>query len=115
MGKSRGERRVIFSSSGAIPTIDDLRRARADLMAGNLPKQFEGGSRKTALEEEGLNGVEGVEMKRAVAGGEAGSRERARNAIDGGAYKCVASIDRFVSAASPNGHHHISINTTATI
>lgn len=104
MGKSRGERRVIFSSSGAILTTNDFRRPPIDLKAGIFLKQFEDGSRKTALEEEGLKEVEGVAN---IGGVEAGRMERAGNDIGGGAYKCVAWV---VSAASRNGQHHIHIS-----
>lgn len=111
MGKSRGERRVIFSSSGAMPTTNDLRRLR--VTAGNRPKQYKGGSRETALDEEGLNGVERVGNNWGAGGGEAGRRERERNAIGGGSCKWVTSLN---SAASPNRHRHqISTKPTATI
>lgn len=80
MGKSRGERRVIFSSSGAIATTDGL----IDLTEEGIL------SRET---EEGLNGVERVENM-------GGIMERAEKAIGG-----VSSA----ASASRNGNHHISV------
>ncbi|KAG8379942.1 hypothetical protein BUALT_Bualt07G0142100 [Buddleja alternifolia] len=77
IGKSRGERRVIFSSSGAIPTIHDLRRKRVKFTVRVRRKQFNGGSREEDAandfvelegEEEattnGVIGVEGVSERR---------------------------------------------------
>ena len=80
MGKSRGERRVIFSSSGAIATTDDL----IDLTEEGIV------SRKMG---EGLKGVERVENK----GAEGGRVERAKKAIGG------------VSSAAGN-HHIIGVS-----
>lgn len=63
MGKSRGERRVIFSSSGAIPTIHDLLRPRATIELRHLGEELRGGSRERVLVigEAGLNNVDEVE------------------------------------------------------
>lgn len=55
MGKSRGERRVIFSSSGAIPTTHDLRRPHLELQLWVLRKQLRGGNRERAFAEEVVN------------------------------------------------------------
>lgn len=91
MGKSRGDRRVIFSSSGAIPTIHDLRRPRINFVVLVLWIQFKGGNRDMATEEgaikdvDEVKGGEGVKII-AVFGVEAGIEiESDRKAISGGA------------------------------
>lgn len=97
MGKSRGERRVIFSSSGAIPTIHDLRRPRAKTELRVLEKELKGGSRESVFEivEEGVNDVDEVEAGDGATnnsdfGVEDGrQRDKKEYAIRGGACNCV--------------------------
>lgn len=82
MGKSRGERRVIFSSSGAIPTIHDLRRPRARIELRFLGKDGSG-ERAFVMVEEAIIDVDEVE---ATNGAEAGrQRDSDEYAIRGGA------------------------------
>lgn len=85
MGKSRGERRVIFSSSGAIPTINDLRWPRATIELRKLGKDSSG-ERVFLIEEEAVNNVDEVEATNSALGVEGGrQRDKDEYAIGGGA------------------------------
>ncbi|KAL1538356.1 hypothetical protein AAHA92_27112 [Salvia divinorum] len=85
MGKSRGERRVIFSSSGAMPTINDLRWPRATIELRQLGKGDSGG-RAFVIEEEAVNNVDEVEATNSTLGVEGGrQRDKDKYAIGGGA------------------------------
>ena len=85
MGKSRGERRVIFSSSGAMPTINDLRWPRATIELRQLGKDGSG-ERAFLIEEEAVNNVDEVEATNSALGVEGGrQRDKDEYAIGGGA------------------------------
>lgn len=88
MGKSRGERRVIFSSSGAIPTIHDLRRPRATTELRLLGNDASG-ERALVIGEEAIDDVDEVEAtKNSAFGAQAGrQRDSEAYAIRGGACK----------------------------
>lgn len=88
IGKSRGERRVIFSSSGAIPTTTDLRPPRDNPGELVLRKPVKTGNREedvvavAAVDE--VEGVEGQKTDGVVGVLVDKRRETDRNAIWGG-------------------------------
>lgn len=100
MGKSRGERRVIFSSSGAIPTTHDFRRPRAKTELRVLENELKGGSRERVfvIVEEGVRDVDEVEAGDGATnnsdfGVEDGrQRDKEEYAIRGGACNCVGCV-----------------------